>query len=64
MIKAAWDHVKSETIRDCFAKVGFQITVEPVVELLEKELEDWAEISNGVKYEDYLCVDEDIAVFG
>ena len=64
MIKAAQDDVKSETSRNCFAKAGFQITVEPVVELLEEELEGWAEISNGVKYEDYLCVDEDIAVFG
>lgn len=63
MLKAAWEEVSPRTIKNCFAKAGFFCDLEPEIELIEPPL-DWTTISNGLLYEDFLRVDENVSTLG
>lgn len=62
MLKEAWTSVKSETIRICFAKAGFQISVEADVEIVYEASEEWSQIEM-IPYADYLDVDVAVETF-
>lgn len=63
MLKSAWEEVTSTTIKNCFAKAGFFCSEEPEIDIIEPPA-DWAQISNGIAYEDFLNVDENVSPFG
>jgi len=51
--------VKPETIKNCFAKAGFQVSVEANMEIIVFEkTEEWL-----FQYIDYLNVDEEVITF-
>lgn len=69
MCKKAWDKVKPETIKNGFKKAGFVNTEDEIVEATEAEAIPtavWQDVAAdpNISYEDFLNVDEDVAVCG
>lgn len=64
MLKESWNRVTPETVQNCFKKAGFFSTLEPEVNLIVETPKDWNDISNGVSFEDYVDIDENLSVFG
>lgn len=65
MLKFAWEQVGRETIINCFAKAGFNSTVEPeVTVIIDENVNEWSAVSHGISFTDYVNVDDGVVVFG
>ncbi|KAK9747181.1 hypothetical protein QE152_g5529 [Popillia japonica] len=67
MCKQAWDKVKPETIKNCFKKATDEQSVGATVAEAVPPVDDWEDVVSDPtisKNEDFLNVDEDVAVCG
>lgn len=64
ILKESWNKVQPETIQQCFKKAGFFCPVEPEVNIILETPEGWSKISDGIAFQDYVDVDDNLSPMG